>query len=143
VRAEGFQVSQDVTLRETPGHTPQDISTLAASGAGTVAFTHLWWSSEGPDDDPVAVDFDALRENRERVLALAVEVVPGHGPKVPTRGYWRSSSAGPKRRWEPRGRERTRDLQGVARATHRAMSAQRPVLSAGISGDLHEHEPRW
>jgi glyoxylase-like metal-dependent hydrolase (beta-lactamase superfamily II) len=79
--AEGFRVSPDVTLLETPGHTPQDITTLVATEDGVVAFTHLWWSAEGPADDPYAPDRDLLRRHRERVLGLAAAIVPGHGPR--------------------------------------------------------------
>jgi glyoxylase-like metal-dependent hydrolase (beta-lactamase superfamily II) len=79
--AEGFQVSHDVSLIETPGHTPQDITTLVTTDDGIVAFTHLWWTADGPADDPYAPDRDLLRSNRERVLHLASEIVPGHGAR--------------------------------------------------------------
>src|SRR5438093_5996367 len=46
--AEGSRVSERVSLLATPGHTPQDITTLAETDDGVVAFTHLWWSAEGP-----------------------------------------------------------------------------------------------
>jgi len=50
-----------------------------------VAFTHLWWSAQGPADDPYAVDPDLLHRNRARVLELAQLIVPGHGaPFAPT-----------------------------------------------------------
>jgi glyoxylase-like metal-dependent hydrolase (beta-lactamase superfamily II) len=79
--AEGFHVSHDVSLIETPGHTPQDITTLVMTDDGIVAFTHLWWTADGPADDPYAPDRDLLRSNRERVLGLASEIVPGHGAR--------------------------------------------------------------
>jgi glyoxylase-like metal-dependent hydrolase (beta-lactamase superfamily II) len=79
--AEGFQVSPGVSLIETPGHTPQDITTLVMTDDGVVAFTHLWWSADGPAEDPYAPDRDLLRTNRERVLGLASAIVPGHGPR--------------------------------------------------------------
>lgn len=79
--AEGFQVSPGVSLIETPGHTPQDITTLVRTDEGVVAFTHLWWTEEGPADDPYAPDRDTLRSSRERVLGLASAIVPGHGPR--------------------------------------------------------------
>jgi glyoxylase-like metal-dependent hydrolase (beta-lactamase superfamily II) len=69
-----------VRLIETPGHSPQDITTLAATAEGVVACTHLWWSSAGPADDPYAPDRELLRAGRERVLAIASLIVPGHGP---------------------------------------------------------------
>ena len=40
--AEGRQVSPNVRLIETPGHTPQDVSTLVTTDAGLVVCTHLW-----------------------------------------------------------------------------------------------------
>lgn len=78
--AEGRRISPGVSLIETPGHTPQDITTLVETEAGVVAFTHLWWTKDGPADDPYAPDRDMLRASRERVLGLAATIVPGHGP---------------------------------------------------------------
>ena len=77
--AEGFALSPSIRLIETPGHTLQDITTLVSTSAGTVAFTHLWWSASGPPEDPLAVDPSALHRNRARVLAIAQLIVPGHG----------------------------------------------------------------
>jgi len=74
-------VSKGVQLLETPGHTPQDISTVVETDAGVVVFTHLWWTAEGPPEDPYAIDPATLHANRERVLALdgLLTIVPGHG----------------------------------------------------------------
>ena len=78
--AEGRQVSPNVRLIETPGHTPQDISTLVTTEAGLVVCTHLWAHSAAAQDGR-ATDVSALHAGRERVLALEpVTVVPGHGP---------------------------------------------------------------
>ena len=80
-RAEGFRLSPSVWLLETPGHSPQDVSTIIETDTGLVACTHLWWDAEGPLDDPFAPDRGLLRASRERILALdPVLVVPGHGP---------------------------------------------------------------
>ena len=79
--AEGFQVSPNVSLIETPGHTPQDITTLVETGSGVIGFTHLWWMADGPADDPYTHDATVLHANRERVLGLVSEIVPGHGPR--------------------------------------------------------------
>jgi glyoxylase-like metal-dependent hydrolase (beta-lactamase superfamily II) len=67
---------------ETPGHTPQDISTAVETDDGVVVFTHLWWTADGPEEDPFSVDQEALHRNRERVLALPslARIAPGHGP---------------------------------------------------------------
>jgi len=78
--AEGFEISPDVTLIETPGHSPQDITTLARTEQGLVAFTHLWWTAEIPVEDPYAPDPALLHANRAGLLAMGPHiVVPGHG----------------------------------------------------------------
>lgn len=76
--AEGFELSPNVQLLETPGHTPQDITTLVNTDDGVVAFTHLWWY-EGIEGDRRATDLDELFRQRHRVLGLADQIVPGHG----------------------------------------------------------------
>jgi glyoxylase-like metal-dependent hydrolase (beta-lactamase superfamily II) len=78
--AEGFAVSSGITLLETPGHTPQDITTIVSTEQGVVAFTHLWWRASGPVEDPYATDSASLHRHRARVLELAAAIVPGHGP---------------------------------------------------------------
>jgi len=78
--AEGALLSPSVRLIETPGHSPQDITTLVGTSEGIVACTHLWWSSGGPADDPYAPDRELLRAGRQRVLGIASLIVPGHGP---------------------------------------------------------------
>src|SRR5712691_11865931 len=77
--AEGYELSPSIRLIATPGHTPQDITTLVGTRDGVVAFTHLWWSAGGPAEDPLASDLAALHQNRERVLQVATLIVPGHG----------------------------------------------------------------
>jgi glyoxylase-like metal-dependent hydrolase (beta-lactamase superfamily II) len=77
--ADGFELSPSIRLIRTPGHSPEDITTLAHTSDGVAAFTHTWWSGEGPADDPYA-DMDQLHASRARVLAVADVVVPGHGP---------------------------------------------------------------
>jgi glyoxylase-like metal-dependent hydrolase (beta-lactamase superfamily II) len=77
--ADGTQLTASVRLLATPGHTPQDITTLVGTPDDVVALTHLWWTGEGPADDPYATDREELRQQRERVLGLASLVVPGHG----------------------------------------------------------------
>lgn len=77
--AEGFMVSASIRLIETPGHTPQDITTLVSTIDGIVAFTHLWWSVGKPVEDPLASDPVALHRSRARVLEIAALIVPGHG----------------------------------------------------------------
>jgi glyoxylase-like metal-dependent hydrolase (beta-lactamase superfamily II) len=77
--AEGFRVSPHVQLLETPGHTPQDVTTLVQTGDCTFAFTHLWWDSSGPPEDPLAENPRSLHRHRARIVRLAQRIVPGHG----------------------------------------------------------------
>lgn len=75
----GFEVSPSVRLVRTPGHTADCLTALAGTAEGVVALTHLWWSAEGPDEDPYAVDAKALHAGRERILEVADVILPGHG----------------------------------------------------------------
>ena len=77
--AEGRELSPSVRLLRTPGHTAEDIATVVGTSDGIVVLTHLWWTADGPADDPVAEDADALHASRARVLAIADLIVPGHG----------------------------------------------------------------
>jgi glyoxylase-like metal-dependent hydrolase (beta-lactamase superfamily II) len=78
--ADGYQLSPSVRLMATPGHTAQDISTLAETDDGLVVLTHLWWNASGPAKDPLAEDGALLLENRDKVLALSPSlIIPGHG----------------------------------------------------------------
>lgn len=79
VEAEGRVLAPSVRLLRTPGHSAEDISTLAGTQDGLVVFTHLWWTPEGPADDPFAPDPAVLHASRARVLELADLIVPGHG----------------------------------------------------------------
>ena len=85
VEAEGRVLAPSVRLLRTPGHSAEDISTLAGTPDGIVVFTHLWWTAEGPAEDPYAPDPAVLHASRARVLDLADVIVPGHGaPFRPT-----------------------------------------------------------
>lgn len=79
--ADGHELSASIRLMRTPGHTAEDISTLVTTDAGLVVLTHLWWTGEGPAEDPFAPDREQLRTSRRQVLALSPHlVIPGHGP---------------------------------------------------------------
>ncbi len=78
--AEGFALSPSVRLIRTPGHTPEDITTLADTDSGLVAATHAWWNALGPEVDPRATDARQLTKSRERLLDLRPSlIIPGHG----------------------------------------------------------------
>ena len=79
-RSDVLPGAPSVRLMDTPGHTPQDISTLIETDEGLVVCTHLWWSVDGPLTDPLAADQSQLEASRASVLALEpVMIIPGHG----------------------------------------------------------------
>jgi glyoxylase-like metal-dependent hydrolase (beta-lactamase superfamily II) len=78
--ADGTELSGSVRLIATPGHTPEDITTLAATADGVHACTHAWWAAEGPAADPFAPDPAVVAASRARILAVASVIIPGHGP---------------------------------------------------------------
>lgn len=86
-QADGSHLSESVRLLATPGHTAEDISTLVMTEEGLVACTHLWWSADGPEVDPLALDQAMLERSRGSLLALDPRlIIPGHGaPFTPHR----------------------------------------------------------
>ena len=84
---DGYRLSPHTQLWLTPGHTEEDASLIVEADNGVHAMTHLWWHSDRtPEQDPVASDQAALERGRERVLAVADIVVPGHGAPFRVRG---------------------------------------------------------
>lgn len=74
-----FALSPSVRLLPSPGHTAEDITTLAAAPGDVYACTHAWWMAEGPAQDPLATVPQALAASRAAILAAATVIVPGHG----------------------------------------------------------------
>ena len=81
--AEGVQLSPGIVLLETPGHTPQDITTVVETDEGVAALTHLWVWKDSPGSG-LDVDPKLVEEHRARVLDRATIIVPGHGPSFRT-----------------------------------------------------------
>lgn len=78
--AEGAELSPSIKLIATPGHTDQDISTIAATADEVYVCTHAWWGADGPADDPFSPDQAVLSASRRRILDIATVIIPGHGP---------------------------------------------------------------
>jgi glyoxylase-like metal-dependent hydrolase (beta-lactamase superfamily II) len=77
--ANGAELGPSVRLLRTPGHTAEDISTVASTSGDVVVCTHAWWGADGPADDPLGSDADALHASRQLLLSFATMIVPGHG----------------------------------------------------------------
>jgi len=78
--AEGTELSPSIRLIATPGHSDQDISTVASTPDGVYVCTHAWWAAQGPADDPFSPDQSVLARSRQRILGIATVIIPGHGP---------------------------------------------------------------
>ena len=77
---DGYRLSPKAELWLTPGHTQEDASLIVEADDGVYAMTHLWWHGDRtPEVDPFADDQAAIVAGRERVLAVADVVIPGHG----------------------------------------------------------------
>src|SRR6201995_168250 len=77
--ADGAELGPSVRLLRTPGHTAEDISTGASTPGAVFVCTHTWWGADGPAEDPLGSDADALHASRELLLSFATVIVPGHG----------------------------------------------------------------
>ncbi len=77
---DGYQFSSHATLWRTPGHTEEDATLIVEAHDAVYALTHAWWREDRtPEIDPLAWDQATLERSRERVLAVADIVIPGHG----------------------------------------------------------------
>jgi len=84
---DGHLLAPHSQLWLTPGHSEEDATLIVEADDGVYAMTHLWWHSDRtPEVDPYAFDQLALERNRERVLAIADVVIPGHGGPFRVRG---------------------------------------------------------
>ena len=77
--AHGAELAPSVRLLRTPGHTAEDISTVASTPTDVVVCTHAWWFTGGPPEDPLGSDAAALHDSRDLLLSFASLIVPGHG----------------------------------------------------------------
>lgn len=77
---DNYELTEGVTVIKTPGHTDEDASLLVNTENGVYLLTHLWWDNNyGPETDPLAERPELLKENRNKLIASADWIVPGHG----------------------------------------------------------------
>ena len=75
-----FEITKNVMVIRTPGHTDEDASLVVVAEDGTYVFTHVWWNEKmEPKIDPLAEDHNNLIESRRIVLEIADFIIPGHG----------------------------------------------------------------
>ena len=84
---DGYHLGPRSQLWLTPGHSEEDISLIVEADDAVYAMTHLWWHADRtPEQDPFASDQTAIERGRQRVLAAADIVIPGHGGPFKVRG---------------------------------------------------------
>ncbi len=73
-------VTEDIKVIKTPGHSQDSITFLVKTEKGTVAICgDVFWKENFPEDDPYATDKEKLKESRKKVLEMADWIIPGHG----------------------------------------------------------------
>jgi len=76
---DNYAISPGVTVIRTPGHTDEDASLLVETAQGTYLLTHIWWSAEGPEIDPLGSSQKDLEQHRGALLKRVDWIIPGHG----------------------------------------------------------------
>ncbi len=81
----------NIKIIKTPGHAFEHCSLLAKTNEGKVAIAgDVWWWGSGEKQktdkksllnrkDPFVKNIKALKESRQKILALADFIIPGHG----------------------------------------------------------------
>ena len=81
------KLSENIEIIETPGHNYDGLTMIVSTAKRKIAIVgDLWWSERGPANDPYASDIEKLKSSREKVLALADFIIPGHGDIFGTSG---------------------------------------------------------
>lgn len=83
---ESYRIDDEVEVIPTPGHTCQDVSVIVKAREGIVAITgDLFECGEDLEDERLwrasSVSPIEQERSRERVLAIADFIIPGHGDK--------------------------------------------------------------
>uniref|UniRef100_A0A1B6MPN7 Metallo-beta-lactamase domain-containing protein n=1 Tax=Graphocephala atropunctata TaxID=36148 RepID=A0A1B6MPN7_9HEMI len=88
ISGEVYKIDEDVSVLPTPGHTSEDVTVLVKTrDYGTVAVTGDLFEREEDLSEPslwrevAGSQFpDKQETNRNKILAVADYIVPGHGP---------------------------------------------------------------
>lgn len=77
---DGRVLTPSVQLARTPGHTAEDLATLAGTPDGVVVCTHSWFTADTAVEDETPDDADSMHASRRAILEVADLIIPGHGP---------------------------------------------------------------
>lgn len=74
------QVTDDIKVIETPGHSTDGLSLVVNTPHGKVVICgDVFWKENEPEEDPYASDSKKLQESRKKILEIADYIIPGHG----------------------------------------------------------------
>lgn len=74
------RLSQNIDILKTPGHSYDGISLIIKTKQGKIVIVgDLFWKENHPQKDPYASHPQKLKANRQKILALADYIIPGHG----------------------------------------------------------------
>lgn len=74
------EVSKDIQILNTPGHSKDSITLLVKTDKGTIAICgDVFWKKDYPKHDKYAEDEQQLNKSRKLVLEKADFIIPGHG----------------------------------------------------------------
>ena len=74
------QLTANIKIIKTPGHSADSLTLLVKTAAGTVAICgDVFWKENYPPQDAYASEPAKLLESRKKVLLAADLIIPGHG----------------------------------------------------------------
>lgn len=78
-------ISENISIIKTPGHTKDSITFLVKTERGKVAICgDVLWKNDLLHKDPFAEDLKELDKSRKKVLEIADYIIPGHGKMFKT-----------------------------------------------------------
>jgi glyoxylase-like metal-dependent hydrolase (beta-lactamase superfamily II) len=83
--SDGAEISKDVSIIHTPGHTGDMISVVVKTKEGTIvvagdAISDKSWADLSKKPNPTfVVDTEKYDKSREKILKIADYIIPGHG----------------------------------------------------------------
>ena len=79
-------VSENISITETPGHSYDNITFLVKTEKGKIGICgDVFWKKDFPEKDPFAQDLKELDKSRKKVLEIADYIIPGHGKMFKTK----------------------------------------------------------
>lgn len=73
------QLTENIKIIKTPGHSYTGLTMLVKTDEGVVAICgDVFWKENYPEDDPYADDKEKLVESRKKIIEMTDYIIPGH-----------------------------------------------------------------